>query len=399
MVPPMNTARIRHTGPSTLARPNMGHNCLWVDVPRAQTEAQMDREIERYLSMKLTTIYLVLNAGTGKLWNTTWKRGALARFTRRLLDAGLGVEWMVWPCATRAAIDGLAADLAERLDLARAEGVDTVNDLVIQFDAEGRSNRHGWGPAGENLAAYLEQALEVVPGMPRVWSITIIPPVAGVKKARPQDYALLKLKRVKIAIPQGYSKDDPGKAWDNIKLFHPILMQLHVAKTFLPFIQAGLVDQVVGGYFLIHQKWNVAGVPQGIKALEAAVGTYYGKGITAVAAWSRKLMGKRQPRERLVDFLASVPAILNHPDAMPNIRPEVQTSYPPAGPSLNIHKVIQQALSDQGYPLDVDGIWGGESTATLMDFEQARGLTPDGKPDLESVAHLLGLHMKTHGGT
>jgi peptidoglycan hydrolase-like protein with peptidoglycan-binding domain len=39
---------------------------------------------------------------------------------------------------------------------------------------------------------------------------------------------------------------------------------------------------------------------------------------------------------------------------------------------------VQQALVDAGYAASVDGIYGPATTETVKQFQQARGLAPDG---------------------
>ena len=40
--------------------------------------------------------------------------------------------------------------------------------------------------------------------------------------------------------------------------------------------------------------------------------------------------------------------------------------------------MVQLALARAGYPLIIDGIFGGRTKAAVIDFQKSRGLAPDG---------------------
>lgn len=52
-------------------------------------------------------------------------------------------------------------------------------------------------------------------------------------------------------------------------------------------------------------------------------------------------------------------------------------------------KQVQQALSDKGQQVDVDGIWGPNTKAALKEFQQAQGMqTAQGNLDPETISAL-----------
>jgi peptidoglycan hydrolase-like protein with peptidoglycan-binding domain len=49
---------------------------------------------------------------------------------------------------------------------------------------------------------------------------------------------------------------------------------------------------------------------------------------------------------------------------------------------------VQQALANQGYSLDVDGIYGRGTAHAVMQFQRANGLTADGVVGPRTLAAL-----------
>lgn len=70
---------------------------------------------------------------------------------------------------------------------------------------------------------------------------------------------------------------------------------------------------------------------------------------------------------------------------------QAQAAVPPPVDSETVRS-IQQALSEQGHKVQVDGIWGEKTHQALMDFQREKDLKASGQLDGETFAalHLAG---------
>lgn len=66
---------------------------------------------------------------------------------------------------------------------------------------------------------------------------------------------------------------------------------------------------------------------------------------------------------------------------------QAQSDVPPPVDSETVRR-IQQALSDRGYEVQVDGIWGPETRQALMEFQSEQNMQASGQLDSETFAAL-----------
>lgn len=79
---------------------------------------------------------------------------------------------------------------------------------------------------------------------------------------------------------------------------------------------------------------------------------------------------------------------------------QAQSEVPPPVDAETVRN-IQQALSDQGHQVKVDGIWGPKTHEALMEFQREQNLTASGQLDGETFAalHLTGSSTQTAGAS
>jgi hypothetical protein len=74
---------------------------------------------------------------------------------------------------------------------------------------------------------------------------------------------------------------------------------------------------------------------------------------------------------------------------------QLQAEPAPAGMDEQAVRELQQALSDAGYEVMVDGIWGQQTRTALEEFQQQEGLEATGEPDQETLSALDLDHLDT----
>lgn len=330
---------------------------LWIR-RRPSSLAGIDAWADRIEGYGIDTATLVLNAGTKPTHLTTWRRDLLVPAVAELRRRGIDVWLMCWPHAVAHRIDETLADLAGIVDAFVAR---SMTPPGVEIDAEGNHNGSGWGPAGSDLAGRLASGLRAA-GFTRA-AITAIPPRPGLRR---QDLALLEALCASFgganveARPQAYSKDDPGKSWDNGEFFRPGVIQRATWKTWQPHCERlGCVLRMGG---MLGFQNHPGSAPDGIEALRAAHDASSALGVTRWHYWVDNVMDKSAPyflREAggRVAGAAPAPPMADAPSEVPTYKDAI----------IDLQRALVQAGHDPG---PIDGVLGQRTWRAL---EAARG--------------------------
>lgn len=344
---------------------------LWLDAPRP-AHGGVDVWLERLRAVDGRLVFrrlvVSLNAGTGHLHLPTWDQDALLTLTRKAQAMGVQVDWMAWLIATPPAIQQTVQALGALWTRAAAAGVD-LEQLGQQWDAEGPGNSSGWGPAGADLAAKLVEALTQLPHKPGRWSVTAVPPLAGIRR---QDAKLVQAHTEAGLFcevwPQGYSKDDLTKGWDDARLYRPGVIQGHAAQQW-----RALGLPVWGGLMVAHQD-HPKPWPVGHQAILEAVASYLWHGVHQVAFWAHRAFPSEQWQTR--SGLVGLMDQLTHPDsaaALDALVDQVPRNVLRGASQQPGALEIQTALARAGLnPGKLDGIMGARTQAALATWQAQR---------------------------
>lgn len=344
---------------------------LWLDAPRP-AQGGVDVWLERLRALDGRLVFqrlvVVLNAGTGHLHLPTWDQDALLSLTAGAQAQGVQVDWMTWLIATPPAVQQTVQALGALWRRAQAAGV-LMGQLGQQWDAEGPANSSGWGPAGGDLAGQLLDGVLAQPVRPGRWGVTAVPPLAGIRR---QDAKLVQAHAERGLVcevwPQGYSKDDPGKDWDDARLYRPGVIQAHTAQQW-----RALGLPVWGGLMVAHQN-HPKPWPTGHQAIMEAVASYLWHDVHQVAFWAHKAFpaDQWQTRSGLVGLMDQ----LTHPDhaaALDQLVDAVPRNVLRGSSAQPGALEVQQALARAGLnPGPLDGIMGARTQAALATWQAQR---------------------------
>lgn len=68
--------------------------------------------------------------------------------------------------------------------------------------------------------------------------------------------------------------------------------------------------------------------------------------------------------------------------------PAERSALPASELSPEQVRLVQRALADRGYPVDLSGVFDGRTRSALAEFQRARGLPADGKLDSNTIETL-----------
>ena len=334
--------------------------------------------VDRLLRLRFDDASFVTNVGVKPVHKLRVKPSTTRRVTARARAFGITPWWMTFPHSTDQQVVEHLDDLKRALDDAPAE----ERPVGFDIDAENPHDSIGWGPSGVRLARPLLQAY---------WDMGFrsvhITFVIFRKGLRRQDRALIDEAKalgfwVGVA-PQGYSKDDPSKTWDNGELFRPGVMQNFVMDHMDPLIEAGLIDEFRMGGMFLHQN-HPEPWPDGIEALRLAHDTAYDRGVRAWKYWT---LGQCSSKDGAEDFIREAPF---RQDENPYV------FVPTAAPEDRKEKVMeaQRRFAGKGYKVGaIDGLVGPRTREMATAYRTALAFVPDEweSPRLTALLDELGL--------
>lgn len=334
----------------------MGENSIGLWVRRPPVAGQEEAWAQDVAPEGVDSVTLFLNAGHAPHHLSRWH--GLARPTQVLRSLReVDVWWSWWPVATREAVKELVADVARQYDFCRAQ---KVAPAPVELDAEGKSDAHGWGPAGAGLAREMARGLRQVCWEAGVWriAVTFVVPLKGL---RLQDRALITALadegfRVELR-PQGYSKDDPSVSWDDHPHYRPGTIQRQCWEVCSAFIasspHASRLSISMGGIVAFQN--HPPGWPDGVEALRAAHDAAHALGCRKWCYWDHSLLTP-QTRAWLAEAATRTPA------------PAAPSS---PSPSREDVRLVQQQLIEWGYQIGApDGVLGPRTRGALLDYQR-----------------------------
>ena len=335
--------------------------------------------VKRLVDLNLDEASFLLNAGVEPVYISRISPAKLRHLTELAKVNDITPWWMTFPHSTDKRVALYLADITAHLKdcppRALPEG--------IEIDAENRHDKIGWGPSGARLALPMLKGLKEL-GVTKVY-VTCVIFRSGLRK---QDMALIEAANelglwVGLA-PQGYSKDDPSKTWDNGRLFRPGVMQSFVMDICGPLTEDGTIDELRMGGMVAYQN-HPEPWPDNREALEVAHDTAYSRGCRAWRYWVLDQVSRRDGDE---DFLRrashrTAPAgyVFDPEDAEPEPAP---TPTPEAGGRRAKVKALQERLIVKGYqPGGVDGLIGPKTRAAIEAYKMALCYVPASWADAE----------------
>lgn len=334
--------------------------------------------VSKLKGLNMDDASFLLNAGIEPVYISRAPKESLHKITEESRKNGITPWWMTFPHSTKTRVDAYLADLVKLLDCD-----DKFKPEGIEIDAENKYDTIGWGPSGKHLAKHLMEGLYGL-GVKKVY-ITCVIFRSGF---RAQDMALLEAAQeldmwVGLA-PQGYSKDDPKKTWDDGELFRPGVMQSFVMDWCEPLLKKGVIDELRMGGMVAFQNhpdpW-----PDDIEALRTAHDTAYSRGCRAWRYWALDQVGSKDGDEK---FLREAPFRKSKTSAY---------KFPGKEPDKSKRtkiKELQTHLKQKGYnPGVVDGIMGPKTKAVLDAYKMALLYVPSSwaDTDLDALIWELGL--------
>lgn len=349
--------------------------------------------VDKLERLRFCEASLVTNVGIKPVYMIRPKAATLHKMTAECWKRGVEPWWMTFPHSIISQIDEHLDDLKRHL-FDTTTGVD--QDLAIpkglDIDAENPHDSIGWGPSGAKdqvarrlLKGYWDMGF-------RDLHVTFVIFRKGLRK---QDRALLDVAReigfhVRIA-PQGYSKDDPSKTWDDGNLFRPGNMQNFIMDHVDPLIAEGLIkpeDMYMGAMFLYQnhpEPW-----PDDIEALRMAHDTAFARGVRSWKYWT---LGQAGSKDGDQDFIREAPY---RQDENPYVFVPDEADQPHASRKQDV-KALQTLLNRNGYPCGkADGLIGARTKEATATFKRDADLIPkdvnwEDRPKMLALAEAVGL--------
>lgn len=247
---------------------------IWVDGPPPRTSAQAEALARKVKDLGVVRASLFLPARSGEHWRSAWAPARVIEATALLRGLGVEVLWCVWPVATAAALEGLRGQMEAIWREGLRQG---VAPAPVDLDLEGGAS--GWGAPGLDLVDELREAVGATPDLPA--RVNCIPPLGGL---RAQDRAVALAPWVDRIALQTYSQWRADKAWTHHDLMRPGTFQRHGGKLARKLnsdrAAAGLAPVGVSLSLILGGQDHPAPHPQGVEALQAALGAARGEGAT-----------------------------------------------------------------------------------------------------------------------
>jgi len=247
-----------------------GDLMLWVDGPLPKTASPAWAQGVA----KVCDVAAIWTPKEGALHLCRWPLGRLVDALRELQAQGLDTRLTVWATSDAQGWAQQAAWLRDVYELCAVGGVERPG---LDLDAE-----EAWKGTGTIAAIGDFVALWRVPV-----SVSYVPSLRLSSAVR----ALLRAPWVGELIPQAYSQWQSAKPWTHDKLIRPRVFQRHAIEQVrlaiaerAPDAQAVAVRCGLMAAFQQHPPPS----PQGIAALDAAVGEIALHGVERVALWSAK---------------------------------------------------------------------------------------------------------------
>jgi hypothetical protein len=273
---------------------------IWVDGPPPRTGAQTVALARKVKELSVSRASLFLPARNGQHWRSAWQPERVIEATTLLRGMGVEVLWCVWPVATAAALEGLRGQMEAIWREGLRQG---VAPAPVDLDLEGGAS--GWGAPGLDLVDELREAVGATPDLPA--RVNCIPPLGGL---RAQDRAVALAPWVDRIALQTYSQWRADKAWTHHDLMRPGTFQRHGGKLARKLnsdrAAAGLAPVGVSLSLILGGQDHPAPHPQGVEALQAALGAARGEGATTdlwslLAATGRAAAWVRAQAEEAAD--------------------------------------------------------------------------------------------------
>lgn len=211
-----------------------------------------------------------------------WPLGALVDALRELQAQGLRTRLTVWATSDAHGWAQQSAWLRDVYELCAVGGVERPG---LDLDAE-----EAWRGAGtiESIGDFVAQWRLSV-------SVSYVPSVRLSSSVR----ALLRCPWVGEVIPQAYSQWQSAKPWTHDKLIRPRTFQRHALEQAREVIAERAHDAppvVLRCGLMAAFQQHPPPSPQGIAALDAAVGEIAAQGVESVAIWSAKHLSDAERR-------------------------------------------------------------------------------------------------------